>query len=241
MGGVYGVGANGRIVRSPHQERSFSIQFGCAPDRVDELVAAAFREIDKVVAGPKKKSEDAAGKDKKDLSISDEDLDDYLAKVKETYIRERETQMRTNRFWVGALQDSYRFGDDPTLILDTEKIIARMTPANVRAAAKKFLDKKEYFQAAMLPEKDVPVGANPPAQTPAISGLAAECNEMLAAYDQMMKCPKLPADAKDAMKQAADQLKQGLEQLKTQPIDQQKAACTQARDAVKQSMAAMGC
>src|SRR5262249_12621009 len=32
MGGVYGVGAGGQLVRSPHQERTFSIGFGCAPD-----------------------------------------------------------------------------------------------------------------------------------------------------------------------------------------------------------------
>src|SRR4029079_1834095 len=42
MGGVYGVGASGRLSRSPYQERTFGIRFGCDPARVDELVKAAL-------------------------------------------------------------------------------------------------------------------------------------------------------------------------------------------------------
>ncbi|MGE5181112.1 MAG: M16 family metallopeptidase, partial [Acidobacteriota bacterium] len=133
MGGVYGVRASGDITRSPHQERDFTIGFGCDPKRVDELTGAAFGEIAKLA--------------------KDGVTDDYLQKVKETFLRERETELRNNEFWAGWLANSYRYGDDPKLVLDPSKMTARMTSANVKAAAKKYLSSKQYFQAVMVPEK----------------------------------------------------------------------------------------
>ena len=130
-GGVYGVRAGGSLARSPHQERSFTIQFGCAPDRVAELITATFDEIAKLE--------------------KDGVPQDHLDKVKEMFTRARETELRQNGFWVGWLVTSYRFGDDPTLVLDPSKMLARITSDNIKAAAKRYLDLKQYFQAVMLP------------------------------------------------------------------------------------------
>jgi zinc protease len=132
MGGVYGVGAGGRITRSPYQERSFSIRFGCDPARVDELVKAAFEGAAKLA------------KDGVDEAT--------LERVKQTFVRSRETELRTNRFWVGWLSSAYKYGDDPAIPLDTAPVIARMKPDLVKASAKKFVDAKQYYQAVMLPE-----------------------------------------------------------------------------------------
>ncbi|MBA3393345.1 MAG: insulinase family protein [Deltaproteobacteria bacterium] len=136
LGGVYGVGASGYISRSPRQERTFTIQFGCDPTRVDELVKAAQVEIDKV---------------RKD-GVSAE----YLDKVKAQFTREREVQLRNNGFWSSWLETSYRFNDDPTIVLDPSKMIARMTSDHVKAAAKRFLDGKHVYQAVMVPAPGVP-------------------------------------------------------------------------------------
>jgi zinc protease len=130
-GGVYGVSVGGSLIRAPHPERSFSISFGCDPARVDELVAATFAEI--------------AAIQKNGIG------DDYLEKVRQTFAREREVQLRNNGFWVGWLSTAYAFGDDPTLVLDPSKMIARMTSANVQAAARRFLDPKQYFEPILLP------------------------------------------------------------------------------------------
>jgi zinc protease len=138
MGGVYGVGARGRLTRSPAQERSFVIQFGCDPARVDELVKAALAGADKL----KKEDVDA----------------DTLDRVKQTFLRTRETDLRDNGFWLGWLASAYKYGDDPALILDTKQVTDRMTPANVKAAAKKFLDAKQYYLSVLLPEA---AGATP--------------------------------------------------------------------------------
>jgi zinc protease len=132
-GGVYGVGAGGFIARAPHQERSFSIAFGCDPARADELVKATFDEIAQLQR--------------------DGIAADYLEKVKQTFAREREVQLRSNEFWIGWLTSAYTFGDDPAIVLDPSKMIARMTSANVKAAAKRYLDAKQYFAPTLLPAK----------------------------------------------------------------------------------------
>ena len=131
MGGVYGVGAGGWIARRPHSERSFGINFGCAPDAVDKLIKASIDEI----AAVQKEGATA----------------EQLEKIKAQFLRERETQLKTNGFWIGWLASTSRYGDDPTLVLDPSKMIGRMTSANVKAAAKKFLPKSPYFQAVLLP------------------------------------------------------------------------------------------
>jgi zinc protease len=134
LGGVYGVGANGFIARTPRLERTFSIQFGCDPKRVDELIAATQKEI---------------GALQKDGVTQD-----YLDKIKAQVTREREVQLRDNGFWSNWLESSYRFGDDPTTVLDPTGMYARMTSDFVKASAKRYLDGKTLFQAIMMPAKD---------------------------------------------------------------------------------------
>ncbi len=133
MGGVYGVGVGGSITRVPRQARSFGIQFGCAPDAVDSLIAASMDEA---------------------AALGTRGIDDaYLAKIKQQFLRDRETQLKTNGFWVGWLASSARYKDDPTIILDTSGMVGRMTSDNVKAAAKKYLSRKQYFQSVLLPAK----------------------------------------------------------------------------------------
>ncbi|HEY1549132.1 MAG TPA: insulinase family protein [Kofleriaceae bacterium] len=148
-GGVYGVGANVTIDRSPHQERSVSIQFGCAPERVDELVGLMNGVLDEVVKGQTK------------------DLGSYIDKIKEIYARQRETELRQDRFWLQRLERAYKYGDDPTDIADTTKTIARMTPELIKASAKHFLDRSQVFTAIRLPETSAAAPAKPATPAPA--------------------------------------------------------------------------
>jgi len=147
MGGVYGVGAGGFLSRSPHQERSFNVGFGADPARVDELVKAAQQEIATII------KDGAEAK--------------YLDNVKKGFERERELQLRTNGFWSSWLESSYRYGDDPAMILDPAPMIARMTSANVKAAAKRYLDHKRVYQAIMVPADAAKAPKKDPPKPPA--------------------------------------------------------------------------
>jgi zinc protease len=133
MGGVYGVGAFGRISRSPYQERTFGIRFGCDPARVDELVKAAF---------------DGAAKVAKD-GVEDK----LIEQIKQTFLRSREKELKSNQFWLGWLSDAYKYGDDPALVLDPAQFLTRAKPELIKASAKRFIDPKQYYQSVMLPEK----------------------------------------------------------------------------------------
>ncbi len=133
MGGVYGVSAAGEILRGPHQQRDLTISFGCAPENVDKLIAATFDEI--------------AAIQKKGIG------DDYLEKVKQAFVREREVQLKSNDFWSGWLANAARYHDDATIIFDPTGMTKRATSANVQAAAKRYADKSQYYQSVLLPEK----------------------------------------------------------------------------------------
>ncbi|MEO8700523.1 MAG: insulinase family protein [Kofleriaceae bacterium] len=144
MGGVYGVGASGTLLRSPHQERLFTVSFSADPTRVDELIAAAQKEIAAIAK---------SGVDEK-----------YLDKVRKGFERDREVQLKSNGFWLGWLESSARFNDDPTLVLDSAPMLARMTSANVQAAAKRFIATNRIYQSVMMPASDKapPVPKKPP-------------------------------------------------------------------------------
>ena len=130
--GVYGINGSGRVIRSPHQERTFTVRFGCDPTRVDELIQAVYDQIAATVKDPGQ---------------------DYLDKVRETFTRTRETDLRTNTFWSSWLTSAYRYGDDPAIVLDLDAVRNRITAANVSAAAKHYLDAKSVYQAVLVPEK----------------------------------------------------------------------------------------
>jgi zinc protease len=132
-GGVYGVAVGGSVVRSPRQERNFTISFGCDPGRVDELVKATLDEIAAI-------QRDGIGPE-------------ILEKVKQTFLRERDVELRTNGFWLGWLSLAYSYGDDPALVLDPSQMAARMTSALVKAAARRYLDPKQYYAPVLLPER----------------------------------------------------------------------------------------
>lgn len=129
--GVYGVTANGVITRSPHQERDFSIGFGCEPSRVEEMIQTVRATVDHM----SKYGIDA----------------EHMDRLKQIYVRSRETDLRTNRFWLDRLSIAYHYHDDPTEILDTSKMLGRMTNANLRAAVAHFLDPKQLYIAIRIP------------------------------------------------------------------------------------------
>jgi zinc protease len=144
MGGVYGVGARGYITRRPKQEYTFTISFGCAPDKIDTLET----KVKEVIAALQKNG------------ISD----DYLDKVKQARRRAHEIELKDNGFWERELAEAYRFGEDPRRILDIDSYLARVTSDHVKAAARRYLRPEAYLVGKLKPE--IPVAA------PAASSMA---------------------------------------------------------------------
>ena len=132
LGGTYDVSVSQSSERDPRPEYQFSIDFGSAPDRVDTLRAAVFRELERI---------------KRDGPTAEE-----IEKVREMQRRGEETEVKQNGFWLNALASAARYGQDPRLILHRSELRASLTPALVRDVARKYVNESRYVQVRLLPE-----------------------------------------------------------------------------------------
>jgi len=131
-GGTYGISAGANSRQYPTPQYTFSISFGCAPDRVDELTKTVFEQVDSVRRyGP---------------------AESYIQKVKETQRRERETEMKQNRPWLNWLQYSLSNNIDPVQILEYNERVERLSEGTIRKAAEKYLDVKNYVRVVLYPQ-----------------------------------------------------------------------------------------
>ncbi len=131
-GGTYGVRVSAAPIHIPEDRYQFTISFGCAPRRVDELTRAAFNVIDSVQRFPPDSS--------------------TVEKVRETTLREREVSMKQNDFWLNAMVFCLQNGVDLHQILTYTSLVRSLAPATVQDAAKQYLNKNRYIEFRMFPE-----------------------------------------------------------------------------------------
>jgi len=133
MSGVYGAGVYGGLNKNPYNNYSLTISMPCGPENVDKLVKASFDEVQKV----------------KDNGPSEVDLN----KVKETWKKQYEVDIRDNGFWAKKLQAAVEIGSDAGEVLSFEKRVDALTPKDLKDAANKYFDMKNYIQVVLYPEK----------------------------------------------------------------------------------------
>ncbi len=131
LGATYGTSVDGGIAWRPREEYSLSIDFGCAPDEVETLVAAVFEEIRRL------KTEGVG--------------EDYVARVQEIQRRQREIQLKENGFWLRGLQTYATLGLDPRLLLEFDQLVASVTPESVQEAARAYLNEERYVLGVLRP------------------------------------------------------------------------------------------
>jgi zinc protease len=136
LGGTYGVSVSGTAIRLPRNEYNFTIGFGSAPERADELVRAVFGEIDSLRRnGPSERD---------------------LAKVVEAEVRARETNLRQNSYWLSQLLFIDQTGEPAAAIADPRGDAALLTRDTIRSAAQQWLDPANYIRVTLLPERNAP-------------------------------------------------------------------------------------
>lgn len=133
LGGIYGGGMNGSLSKNPYNSYSINVSLPCGPENVDKLIKATFAEIQKV----------------KDKGPSEADLN----KVKETFSKKYQEDLKDNNYWLGRLQRSTELGSNPADILILETRVKAITIKDLQEAAKKYFDMNNYFQAVLFPEK----------------------------------------------------------------------------------------
>jgi zinc protease len=131
-GGTYGVSVRASASKFPRQDSTFSVSFGCDPERVEELVDLVYAEIRALQeSGPRPED---------------------VSKVQEQERRLRELQLRENGFWLGALESYLWHGEDPRLILSYEELIEGLRPEAVQAAAQRWVDFDRRVEVVLKPE-----------------------------------------------------------------------------------------
>jgi zinc protease len=135
QGGVYGVSINGSASKIPETRYSITSSWGCNPENIEKLSQTLLDEMARIIKN---------GPTETDLN-----------KVKETMIRERETQVRENSFWLSYLQNHYLYGNKILSLDEYKDFVNSFTVKDIKAVAKKYLDTQNYVRVALTPKPGV--------------------------------------------------------------------------------------
>lgn len=130
--GIYGGGTNGGITRLPQPFFQFALQLPCGPEKVDTLLKAYNTELSSIAEKGVEQS--------------------YLDKVKKQWLEEYKTEIKTNEYWLGKLQQIRQGDNTVDRMLNFEKYVQALTSAQVQAAAKLVLSGSSKLTAVLLPE-----------------------------------------------------------------------------------------
>jgi zinc protease len=134
MGGTYGVSVSQSAQRFPVARYTISIQFGFAPERLDELVAAVFAELD------------ALRRDGPD--------EQTLDRVREQQRRSFETSVQRNEYWLSVLIREAETGEPAASALEFPQRVEAVTATQIREGARRWFDMGNYVRVSLLPERD---------------------------------------------------------------------------------------
>jgi zinc protease len=136
LGGTYSPNVGGGCQREPKPEYAIQIQFGSSPENVELLNRAALALIDTL----------------KNQGPTPADIE----KVKEQILRSREVDVRQNSYWVSNILARDAAGEDLGGLAEKgpyDEMVKKLSAADIRAAAKLYLDTANYARFVLVPEK----------------------------------------------------------------------------------------
>src|SRR6266404_3767849 len=140
LGGTYSITANAGYQKNPNSEYTIAIEFGCAPERTDDLIKRVFQEIEQFkTAGPT------------DKQVNDE---------KEALLRDFETNSKQNGFLLAQLMSRYQSGEDPAAVWGVPDYYKKLDSAMIKEAARTYLNAGNYVKVTLFPEKKQAASAN---------------------------------------------------------------------------------
>jgi zinc protease len=129
---VYSPGVHANSSKLPQGRYSILVNFGCAPDNVNKLIASTLDEIAKLrTNGPLKAN-----------------LDKWRAEDRTS----RETELKTNRFWLNYLQGQASNAESLDEIAGYDKAADAITVEALKKAANTWLSGKNYIRLELEPE-----------------------------------------------------------------------------------------
>jgi len=134
QGGVYGVGARQQLSRYPKPEHNIFINWGCGPENVDILTSTVFTEMQFLV-------DNGPG-------------DVNLEKAKETYLRDLETNVKENKYWLNKIKDGIKYKSELASVEVLTKAINNSTKKDLQNAAKLYFTNDHYLKVVLMPEEE---------------------------------------------------------------------------------------
>ncbi|HWM93118.1 MAG TPA: insulinase family protein [Thermoanaerobaculia bacterium] len=131
MGAVYGVNVNAGLDRRPRERYTFTFTFGCAPEQVQPLVQAVFKEIESI-------QKNGVG-------------ESYVQQVREKQRRERQTNLKTNEFWLAAIEAYDTEGLDLRDLPRYDELIEKVDSGTIQESARKYLSRERYVLGVLDP------------------------------------------------------------------------------------------
>ena len=135
-GGTYGVNVSASGSSIPYKRYTLGVSFGSAPERVGELTTRMWAVLDSISTNG--------------ASAAD------LQKIKEIFLRNYETSAKQNASWLSWMRDHDEDGRDQRATVQYPSLINSLTNDQLKAAARLYLNKKQYARFTLLPESPVP-------------------------------------------------------------------------------------
>jgi zinc protease len=130
--GTYGVEVGANASKIPVARFSVTVEFGCDPDRTNELLSTAFKEIERLRAEGPTEAE--------------------VADAREALNVSHQTDLAENARLAGRIVERYELSEDPMEFFGLPNEFQRLTAAGLREAAKEYLDTSNVVKVTMFPE-----------------------------------------------------------------------------------------
>ena len=132
LGGTYGVSVESQFEKFPTAQYQISVSFACDPARVNDLTAAAWKEIRAFAEqGP------SAGQ---------------LAGARNALERELEVGFQENRDLLDELMTAVENREDIAEVFNLRPLWDRLTTTGLRDASREYLNPHRYVQVTLRPE-----------------------------------------------------------------------------------------
>jgi zinc protease len=131
-GASSGVGGYCYQENYPSRRYTGDINFGCEPERAEELADLVIREL----------------KTPGETPAREEDL----VKLREIFSRGRETALKTNDFRQGMLTANIARGDESTAYSREETVLAAINPETMPRLIRRYFNTENYRAGILLPE-----------------------------------------------------------------------------------------
>lgn len=129
---IYAANIDSDYMRIPSPHFSITFSLPCAPENVDKVIAAVFKEIRAISAG--------------------ENFAEELAQVKKNTILGHKESMENNSTWLEAMLEAGKYNTRLDLFIKTPERMSAITVQEIQKVAQRFLNDSNVVQTVLKPE-----------------------------------------------------------------------------------------